>query len=112
MLCTEPIPLDSETVETVSAIHRPITVSETAVRTAVSETMVHITTEDSDKGMADIEHSHSQEDSVIQILNQDLIITLSQTTITEVSDPMTTEVSDQAEALQVEALEAVLQAAV
>ena len=96
MQYTEPIPIE---VETVSEIHRVLTtVSETAVQTEDSEITDHITTEDSDKEiqMAVTELSHSLEDSVTQILNQDLTITLSQTIITmEDSDPMTTADSDQ-----------------
>ncbi len=80
-------------------------------QTEALEIAVPITTEDSDKETVVTEHSHSQEDSVIQILNRDLITTHSQTIIMEVSDLMM-EVSDQAEVLTVAVvLEAALQAA-
>ncbi len=55
------------------------------------------------------EEDNSPEDSVIQILNQDLIIIHNQAitiTTTEDSDPMMVAVSDQAEVLPVVVLEA------
>ena len=106
-----PIEAVSETVEMVSEIHQPITVSETEVQTAVLEITVLITTGGSDKETEVTEHSHNLAGSVIQTL-QDPIITLSLTIIITMaaSDPMTAVASDQAVVLQAAALEAVLPA--